>query len=423
MIVVGIESGRLGSDNQTRAIILEGARKSNIPVTKSQLLRSIDGKLLHRNQYANNEEFHKAVHQTLTMYYQSLQQTNAPFPDYFALPFDHGNNNEECEAVDLLAKYINEFAKNQGLNVKTIALTAKVHNYQNIDLIHVGRHLITYDDEIIINSNHNLKSKLIITDGVPSNLNWINIEMQANSPKKSAELTKYKDKKVALFVLGGKTSNGAINFTIEDAQNLLTSAKKLKNAGYEIIFTNSQRTPNEVTDFLYENCNDIGFGFYNSKQITDTPQEAIDNFTIYHGKYNQEFKQQSQNIDGNIYPAVLSLCRNNGFVVNTWDSFSYTSEAAALGITSVVYKGNSIDTLSRPDCKKLLENCEQAGYIKILDESFINLADKDKKTKIMPVVNQVIYGEMKKRLISPENTNQQQNPMLLKHYQEKLVNL
>ena len=96
------------------------------------------------------------------MYYQSLQQENAPFPDYFAIPFDHANNNEECEAVDLLAGYIKEFA----------------------------------------------------------------------------ELAKFRDKKVALFSLGGKTSNGAIDFTIEDAQNLLASAKKLKNSGYEIIFTN-----------------------------------------------------------------------------------------------------------------------------------------------------------------------------------------
>ena len=300
MIVVGIESGRLGSDNQTRAIILDGAEKGNVPVTRSQLLRSIDGKLLHRNQYASNEEFHKAVHQTLTMYYQSLQQENAPIPDYFAIPFDHGNNNEECEAVDLLSGYIKEFAKNKGLNVKTVALTAKVHNYQNLDLVHVGRHQMSHGDEVMIKSNHDLKDKLIITDGVPSNLNWVNIEMQANSPKKSAELAKFRDKKVALFSLGGKTSNGAINFTIEDAQNLLASAKKLKNAGYEIIFTNSPRTPNDVTDFLYENCNDSGFSFYNSKRITDNPQEAIDNFTIYHGKYNQEFKQQSQNIDGNI---------------------------------------------------------------------------------------------------------------------------
>ena len=36
----------------------------------------------------------------------------------------------------------------------------------------------------------------------------------------------------------------------------------------------------------------------------------------------------------------MSVC---DFVVNTHDSFSYTSDAAAIGISSVVYTGNNID--------------------------------------------------------------------------------
>ena len=132
----------------------------------------------------------------------------------------------------------------------------------------------------------------------------------------------------------------------------------------------------------------------------------MDNFTIYYGKYNQEFKQQVQDIGGNIYPAVLSLCRNKGFVINTWDSFSYTSDAAALGITSVVYNGNYINTEHRKDCKKLLDNCKHAGYIKIFDEEFINLSNEEKKTKKMPVVNTIICNEMQKRVGSKINIKQ-----------------
>lgn len=407
MIVVGIESGRAGSDNQTRGIILECAEKDKVPTTKSQLLRATDGKILHLNEYSNSAEFHKAVFHTLEGYYQALKQENIPFPDYFVIPFDQSKPKEdECRSIDLLAGYIKEFAKTKKIKTKIIALTAGVYNYQNVDFAHIGRHQITSADEALLKTSPNIKDKLIITDGVPSNLNWMNIEMQANSPQKSAELAQYRGKKVALFSLGGKTSNGAINFTTEDAQTLLEGAKKLKNQGYEVIFTNSPRTPNEVTDFLYENCKDKGFAFYNSKRITDNSQEAIDNFTIYHGKYNEEFRSQSEHIGGNIYPAILSLCRHDGFVLNTWDSFSYTSDAATLGITSVVYNGNKIDTNRRPDCKKLLEICEQCGYIKVFDDAFINLPDKYKKTKPMPVVNKVICSEMKKATNTSSQTRQ-----------------
>ena len=414
MIVVGIESGRLGSDNQTRGIILESAEKGHVPVTRSQLLRSLDGKLLHRNQYSCDAEFRKAVFQTLDSYYKNLEKAEAPYPNYFAIPFDHGAKNEECKNVDMLAGYIKDFAEYKGVQVQTIALTACVYDYQHTDLIHVGRHQMSNDDEILLKNKPELKNKLIITDGVPSNLNWVNIEMQANSPLRAAELAKYKGKKVALFSLGGKTSTGAISFTLEDAQKLLDGAKKIKNNGYEVIFTNSPRTPNEVTDFLYENCNNNGFAFYNSKRITDNAQEATDNFTIYHGKYNQEFKKQAQDVGGNIYPAVLSLCRNDGFVLNTWDSFSYTSDAAALGITSVVYNGNKIDTDRRPDCLRLLNNCKDAGYIKIFGDVFIKLSDRNKKTKPMSVVNTVICNEMQKKAILATNTNKKQNTALSK---------
>ena len=68
----------------------------------------------------------------------------------------------------------------------------------------------------------------------------------------------------------------------------------------------------------------------------------------------------------------------------------------------------------------MLEICEQAGYINILNDAFINLTDKDKKTKIMPVVNRVICNEMQKRVTVQTNTKQQ-NLALLKYSKEKLV--
>ena len=57
-------------------------------------------------------------------------------------------------------------------------------------------------------------------------------------------------------------------------------------------------------------------------------------------------------------------------VINTHDSFSYTSDAAVLGIPSIVYAENKIDFEKRQDCKKLFEICEKGNHIVSLPKSY-----------------------------------------------------
>ena len=172
-----------------------------------------------------------------------------------------------------------------------------------------------------------------------------------------AAIEAQRGKKNMLFSLGGMTDNGAIGFDLSDAEKLMQAAIKLKAKGYNVIFTNSPRTPSDVTDYLYEKCQAFHMAFFNSKKIALT-QEDAKNFRNYDGKYKAEFEEQARTV-GNIYPAILDVCE---FVVNTHDSFSYTSDAAALGIPSVVYTGNHIDKERRPDCYKLFDLCHEGGY-------------------------------------------------------------
>ncbi len=140
--------------------------------------------------------------------------------------------------------------------------------------------------------------------------------------------------------------------------------------------------------------------FYNSKQLAQNPDEAEKNFRIYDGNHKDDFAQQAQKIGGNIYPAILDVC---DFVVNTHDSFSYTSDAAALNITSVVYTGNEIDFSSRPDCKKLFDICEKDGYAISLDQAL------DKLTKGQTLKTKELTGVSKQLVQAMCNICQNQN--------------
>lgn len=55
----GFFSGRLGSDNQTRGLILEAETDKKVPVTRDKLLKSPDGQPLDRSRYADEASFKK----------------------------------------------------------------------------------------------------------------------------------------------------------------------------------------------------------------------------------------------------------------------------------------------------------------------------------------------------------------------------
>ena len=415
MKIVGIETEGLGTNNQMRGVIMAGAKfrehDQKVPVSRESLLKSPDGILLHPKNFENSAAFEKAVQASIDVYLKENE-----VPDFVILPLDHAHGKEENKDIDMLSKAVKEALRAHGHQVKTMVLASNLYDYQNVDLIHVGKHLLSSQDEQTLKTNPNLASRVIETLGVPSNINWQSIKNLAHQPVAEKVLSKYqsfkkvltgnllygkdallqaqKGKKTVLFSLGGITDNGAIGFDLKDAENLIKAALKLKAKGYDVIFTNSPRTPSDVTDYLYEKCQAFHMAFFNSKKIALTEEDAK-NFRNYSGKYKKEFIKQAQEV-GNIYPAVLDVC---DFAVNTHDSFSYTSDAAALGIPSVVYTGNFIDQNRRPDCCKLFDLCHKGGYAISLDEAISKIEKEEAiKTKKMDDVSTQLIKAMKKSL-------------------------
>lgn len=413
MKIIGIETAGLGTNNQMRGIVIAGAgerrKKMKVPISREALLKDSDGTILHPKNYAGEEEFREAIKRSVGTYLLENE-----VPDFVVLPIDHARAKEENKDIDLLSKVIKETFADYGHNVKTMALASNLYDYRYVDLIHVGKHLLTDEDESALKANPHLQKKVVKTLGVPSNINWKSIRNLAHQPVKEAILAKYKSfktilsgnllygqdavlqekngKKNALFSLGGITDNGDIGFDLHDARKLMKSALRLKSKGYNVIFTNSPRTPSDVTDYLYEKCQVFHMDFFNSKNIANNEEEAK-NFRNYNGKYKTEFKIQAENI-GNIYPAILGVCE---FVVNTHDSFSYTSDAAVLGLPSVVYTGNFIDSQKRYDCYKLFDLCHKEGYVISLEEAIekIDRGEVLKTKKMDDVSTQLVRAMMK----------------------------
>lgn len=439
MHIIGVETKGLGYNNQIRGIVMSNAKQrikgQKVPVSRQALIKTSDGRFLHPKNFNSAQEFEKAVQETVDSY---LKENQAP--DFIILPFDHAHDTSENQDVDTLSLALKNAFKKHGHQIKTMVMTSNLYNYQNVDLIHVGKHLLSDKDEQTLKSTPSLEAKIIETLGVPSNISWSLIKNLAHLPlaekilgkygtfkkvlagnllyAKDAAIEKNRDKKNVLFSLGGITDNGDIGFDLKDAQKLFFSAVALTEMGYNVIFTNSPRTPSDVTDYLFEKCSEFNnkkenlkdkaptfykrykncsMEFFNSKKIAQNEEDAK-NFRNYSGKHKKEFEEQAKTI-GNIYPGVLDVCE---FVINTHDSFSYTSDAAALGIPSVVYNGNFIDKDRRPDCYKLFDLCHEEGYIISLDEALAKIEHGETlKTKKMDDVSTQLVKAMNKALSNP----------------------
>ena len=429
MRVIGIESKMTGTNNQMRGVVVQGARLRHrgekVPASREALLKSPDGTLLHPKNFASIAEFEAATRGAVDAY---LKENKAP--EFVVLPFDQSKKKEENKDVDLLSLALKDAFKARGHEVKTMVLLSNLYDYQNVDLINVGKHQLSDVDEAVLKSNPKLQSKVVETLGAAGNNNWTVIrnhvyQLEDKYEKFSAHLQQKfgkiksvlsgnllyakgaiidhsRDKKNVLFSLGGITADGAIGFDKEDGVRLIESARDLQKQGYNVIFTNSPRTPSDVTDYLFERCKLYHMEFFNSKKIAQNGEQAQD-FRNYSGKYKAEFEEQAKSI-GNIYPAVLDVC---AFVVNTHDSFSYTSDAAALGIPSVVYTGNYIDKERRPDCYKLFDLCHEKGYAISLDEAIaqIERGMEPKTQKMDDVSTQLVRAMAKSLSCERQNAN------------------
>ncbi len=417
----GFLSGRLGSDNQTRGLILEAEADKKVPVTRNKMLQSVDGKILDRGLFPDAFSFQKAVNDALDTYLK-----DNPKPNVFVLPFNHGDMENAGKNTDALAGAVKEYYKNNNLgNVTTLVLTSAYFDYKNADIANVPYHLMTKEQANAVENNQTgMKCKVVPTLGVAGNLTKVRINQEANSPKFSEELAQFKNgKPTAFFSLGGRVEGPEIKFTLKDAENLWKRAKEFQEKGFNVAFGNSPRTPTDVTDFLFEKCRENNMAFYNAKKIAQNDNEAAD-FRMYSGKYKKEFAEQSQKI-GNIYPAILA---QSSIVIGTMDSFSYTSDTAALGIKTAVYGDMEIDPEKRPDCHRLFNACKNKYVLDLNDDRVFDTAFSmpvlpQTNSTIINAVDKFLNEEKKSRLTTLKETfyqsKKQQTPLVLKSLKSK----
>ena len=72
MHVIGIETQGLGTNNQMRGVVMQGAksrkRGEKVPVSREALLKAPDGTLLHPKNFENSTFFEKAVQASIDAY-------------------------------------------------------------------------------------------------------------------------------------------------------------------------------------------------------------------------------------------------------------------------------------------------------------------------------------------------------------------
>ena len=314
-------------------------------------------------KFADYESFKACLYKLLDAY---LKKVIFP-PKIFVTAYDMTEASSAALNADMLCRAVKDYYQEKNLGpVLTSVINGRLYGYKYVDLINVPKHLMTLRSRIKLLQDKKLRKKILFTLGTINNFNRRTVALKK---KEFVEKLQHlaKDKKMSLFVekfkafqtaekrvvfcLGGRVEGKEIIFDLAYMRHLYEQAERLVKNGFKVIFVNGPRTPNDVTDFLYEtSLSNPHILFHNCKQIAQNDEERQpQKWRIYSGKYEKEFLIQAK--IGNIYPAVLGF--GNTLVVHTMDSYSGCETAGAAIPTAVSGKGIYIDPKVRYDCHNL----------------------------------------------------------------------
>ncbi len=288
-------------------------------------------------------------------------------PKVFVTVYNPTESLNAAEDGDMLCRAVKEYYKEHDLgNVFTVILTSKLYRYKYVDLINVPKHLMTFRARVRLLQHKGLRKRVLITIGTINGFNQKTVNEKYRQLLKTIakdddnavlqnqleKLRKYKTvEKRAVLCLGGRVEGTEIVFGLKYARNLLSDAERLARCGYGVVFVNGPRTPNDVTDFLYEKTlSNPNIIFQNSKKIAASEEErSPQNWRIYSGKHEDDFRTLQK--IGNIYPGILGF--GNTLAVHTMDSYSGCETANAAIRTAISGRGLDIDPIVRYDCYNL----------------------------------------------------------------------
>ena len=333
-------------------------------------------------KFKSYKEFKIQLFKLLDKYFEEKKL----FPKVFITVYNPTESREPARNADVLCRAVKEYYKERHLGfVMTVVLSSKFYKYRYVDLINIPKHLMTFALRIRLIRNKILRKKVLVTMGTIHNFTAENVTLKyqelLNTIKKikgdsliNLQIQKIesylKKSKHVVFCLGGRVEGSEIIFDINYAQKLFNDAEKLVSAGYGVVFVNGPRTPNTVTDYLFEKAlNNPNIVFQNSKKIAQIKEDYLaSSWRIYSGVHENEFKKL-QNL-GNIYPAVLGA--ENTLAVHTMDSYSACETASVSIPTAISCRGIYIDQSIRYDCTNLAQLLCPKYAIDFDD--FVNLA-------------------------------------------------
>lgn len=314
-------------------------------------------------QFSDYNSFRNKIFEMADDYFQK----NNFIPTVFVTVYNPTESLNAAEDADMLCRAVKEYYQQHRFgNIFTMVLTSCLYGYKYADLVNIPKHLMTLKSRIRLIRHKSLRKRALITVGTINNfeMKTVNdkhrqllklIAQDDDNPvvqKQIEKLRRYAStSKKAVLCLGGRVEGPEIVFGLNYARELLNETERLARCGYGIVFVNGPRTPNDVTDFLYENTlNSPNIIFQNSKKIAETDEERNPrNWRIYSGKYEDDFRALQK--IGNIYPGILGF--SNTLAVHTMDSYSGCETANAAIRTAISGQGLDIDPIIRYDCYNL----------------------------------------------------------------------
>lgn len=317
------------------------------------------------NRFSSYKKFKEQIFAMLDNYIGKKKTA----PQIFITAYNMTESQTPEKNVDNLCKAVKEYYKEHNLGkIFTCVLTSKAHNYKYVDLINVPKHLLTFYTRLRLLQNKDLRNKTLITVGTIHKFNADvvkakkealegNIKEKENDKNKlvKAQIRKIKNyiksRKHVTICLGGRVEGSEIVFDLNYAKALLEKCQTLSRQGYGVAIVNGPRTPNDVTEFLYEHTkNETHIVFHNCKRIAANEQER-NMWRIYSGRYEDDFKAHA--IIGNIYPGILGY--PNTLVVHTIDSYSCCETISAKIPTAISSSGIYINPNIRIDCLNMYQ--------------------------------------------------------------------
>ena len=251
------------------------------------------------SQFNNYDKFKQILFKRLDIF----MAKSSFVPHIFITVYNPTESNIPGKDADKLCAAIKEYYKDNNLgNVLTVVLTSRYYKYKYVDLVNIPKHLMTFSLRIRLLRNKNLRKRILITVGTINNFNiqkvkskFVELNNTLKKLKSDKELKEIVAKfenyqrtsKKVVFLLGGRVEGPEIVFDIDYARKLFSDAKKLAATGFGVVIVNGPRTPNNVTDFLYEkSLENKDRIFQNSKKIAQNDEDrGLSKWRIYSGKH------------------------------------------------------------------------------------------------------------------------------------------